>query len=152
MYFETTRDWTFVGIKWERYAKKRGLIHVFLRINKPKNIDINKYDNLIQGNNQKLKLKNGKGYAKVNIINSGIESFKNCYLSPICYGSYYITGKKIKIEKDIERGDNIDLIIELEVEENEINSNKQYISIWRMFTEEGIPFGKIISLFLDNMS
>ena len=126
--------------------------HVFLRINKPKNIDINKYDNLIQGNNQKLKLKNGKGYAKVNIINSGIESFKNCYLSPICYGSYYITGKKIKIEKDIERGDNIDLIIELEVEENEINSNKQYISIWRMFTEEGIPFGKIISLFLDNMS
>ena len=123
--------------------------HIFLRINKPINVDINKYDNLIQGNIQNLKIKNGKSYAKISIFNSGIESLKNCYLMPICYGYPYILGNKITVKKDVERGEMVDLVIELEIPDNPNKIKKQFASIWRMFTKEGIPFGKVISFFIN---
>ena len=39
----------------------------------------------------------------VTILNNGENSFKDCYLRPICFGDNYIGGKRIPIDKDIKR-------------------------------------------------
>ena len=93
--------------------------HVFLRIYEPIDLDINKYNNLIEGNNQILELKNGVALVKISVINTGVNSLKDCFIRPICFGNPYIGGKKIKIDKDIVRNEKIDLIIKIE-------SNKEY--------------------------
>ena len=127
--------------------------HVFLRIYEPIDLDINKYDNLIEGNNQILELINGVALVKISVINTGVNSLKDCFIRPICFGNPYIGGKKITIDKDIERNEKIDLIIKIEnnKEYNQDVESKQFISTWRMFTKEGIPFGNVISFCINKI-
>ena len=127
--------------------------HVFLRIYEPIDLDINKYDNLIEGNNQILELINGVALVKISVINTGVNSLKDCFIRPICFGNPYIGGKKITIYKDIERNEKIDLIIKIEnnKEYNQDVESKQFISTWRMFTKEGIPFGNVISFCINKI-
>ena len=128
--------------------------HLFLKLNKPINIDINKYDNMIKGNNQNLKVENERAIANITIINTGEESLKDCFLSQISFGRKILNGKKIKIEKDIETNETINCQIDLDVSEKKSleGDTKEYISSWRMFTKEGIPFGNIISLFINDLA
>jgi hypothetical protein len=127
--------------------------HVFLRIYEPIDLDINKYDNLIEGNNQILELINGVALVKISVINTGVNSLKDCFIRPICFGNPYIGGKKITIDKDIERNEKIDLIIKIEnnKEYNQDVESKQFISTWRMFTKEGISFGNVISFCINKI-
>jgi hypothetical protein len=127
--------------------------HVFLRIYEPIDLDINKYNNLIEGNNQILELINGVALVKISVINTGVNSLKDCFIRPICFGNPYIGGKKITIDKDIERNEKIDLIIKIEnnKEYNQDVESKQFISTWRMFTKEGIPFGNVISFCINKI-
>ena len=67
---------------------------------------------------------------------------RNCYFRPIGFGQNYIGGKKITINENIERTEEIEIKIEL----NEILKPGEYFSNWRMFTENGIPFGKVFYL------
>ena len=121
--------------------------HIFIRIYEPIDLDSNKYDNIIEGNNQILELHNDVALAKITVINTGVESLKDCFISPICFGNPYLGGKRIKIDQDILRNGKIDLIIQIESnkEYNERLESRHFISTWRMFTKEGIPFGNVIS-------
>ena len=134
-------------LKYNKYIR-HDANHIFLRINNPIDIDIKKFDNLIEGNNQNLfiNLKRCKKnyFTTVTILNNGENSFKDCYLRPICFGDNYIGGKRIPIDKDIKRTEEIEIIIRFE----KIKKANQYFSKWRMFTEDGIPFGKVISFII----
>ena len=120
--------------------------HIFIRINNPININIKKYNNIIKRNNQNLIVYLNKKEKKlnipINIINNGENSLRNCYFRPIGFGQNYIGGKKITINENIERTEEIEIKIEL----NEILKPGEYFSNWRMFTENGIPFGKVFYL------
>lgn len=141
-------------------AFNHNINHVFLRIKKPIDLDINKYDNIIKGTHQNLKIKKGeKIIGKITLINSGEENLKNCFLSPICFEECYLTGPKIIIDDDLERNGSIDLEIEIndpikknsKDNENNQNKNRQYISCWRMFTKEGIPFGNVVYFYIEDL-
>ena len=122
--------------------------HIFIRINRPIDINIKKYDNIIKRNNQNLivdlKNKEKKLIIPIDIINNGEESLKNCYFRPVGFGENYIDGKKITINENIKRTEEIEVKIEL----NKIKKPGEYFSNWRMFTQEGIPFGKVFYLVI----
>ncbi len=69
---------------------------------------------------------------------------KNCYFRPVGFGENYIDGKKITINENIKRTEEIEVKIEL----NKIKKPGEYFSNWRMFTQEGIPFGKVFYLVI----
>ena len=77
--------------------------HIFIRINRPIDINIKKYDNIIKRNNQNLivdlKNKEKKLIIPIDIINNGEESLKNCYFRPVGFGENYIDGKKLLLMK-----------------------------------------------------
>ena len=120
--------------------------HIFIRINKPIDINIKKYDNIIKRNNQNLIVdlnnKENNLIIPITIINNGEKSFKNCYFRPIGFGQNYIDGKKFTIKDNIQRTEEIEIKIQLK----EILKPGEYNSNWRMFTEKGIPFGKVLYL------
>ena len=120
--------------------------HIFIRINDPININIKKYDNIIKRNNQNLIVdlnnKENNLIIPITIINNGEKSFKNCYFRPIGFGQNYIDGKKFTIKDNIQRTEEIEIKIQLK----EILKPGEYNSNWRMFTEKGIPFGKVLYL------
>ena len=141
-------------------AFNHNINHVFLRIKKPIDLDINKYDNIIKGTHQNLKIKKGqKIIGKITLINSGEKNLKDCFLSPICFEECYLTGPKIIIDDDLERNCSTDLEIEIndpikknsKDNENNQNKNRQYISCWRMFTKEGIPFGNVVYFYIEDL-
>ena len=137
---------------------EHNLNHIFIKINKPINIDINKYDTVIKGKNQNLTIKNNQAIANITIFNTGEESLKDCFLSPIVFGGRTLYGPKIKIKEDVKKNHKIDttIIIDANLEnlnkEQTIGDTKEYITCWRMFTKEGIPFGDIISLYISGLS
>ena len=69
---------------------------------------------------------------------------KNCYFRTVGYGENNIDGKKITINENIKRTEEIEVKIEL----NKIKKPGEYFSNWRMFTKEGIPFGKLFNLVI----
>jgi hypothetical protein len=120
--------------------------HLFIQIKNPINIDNYKFNNLIQKKRQVINIYEtpNEGKFKVNFIihNIGENSFKNCFLYPICYGENYVYGNIVKIENDVFRGENISIDIEFD----NIKEQGTYYSKWRMFNQFGIPFGEIIYL------
>ena len=120
--------------------------HLFIQIAHPINIDNYTFNNLIQKKRQVINIYKipNEEKIKVNFIihNIGENSFKNCFLYPICYGENFLFGNIVKIENDVSKGENISVDIEFDMK---INSGTYY-SKWRMFTELGIPFGEIIYL------
>ncbi len=133
---------------------EHNLNHIFLKLNKPINVDINKYDNIIKGKNQNLTVKNNEAIANITIFNTGEESLKDCFLSQIIFGRKVLTGKKIKIEEDVNQNEKIDCSIVMDVNKETVKEGdtKEYISEWRMFTKEGLPFGEIISLYINDLT
>ncbi len=133
---------------------EHNLNHIFIKINKPINIDINKYDTVIKGKNQNLTIKNNQAIANITIFNTGEESLKDCFLSQIIFGRKVLTGKKIKIEEDVNQNEKIDCSIVMDVNKETVKEGdtKEYISEWRMFTKEGLPFGEIISLYINDLT
>ena len=133
---------------------EHNLNHIFLKLNKPINVDINKYDNIIKGKNQNLTVKNNEAIANITIFNTGEESLKDCFLSQIIFGRKVLTGKKIKIEEDVYQNEKIDCSIVMDVNKETVKEGdtKEYISEWRMFTKEGLPFGEIISLYINDLT
>ncbi len=69
---------------------------------------------------------------------------KNCYFRSIGFCQNYIGRKKITINENIERTEEIQIKIEL----NEILKSGEYFSNWRMFTEDDTPFGKVYHLII----
>jgi len=107
------------------------------------------YQNIIKDNEQILtfnlnELNNNEIKLDVTICNNGLKPFSKCFFSPISFGNNALFGKKITIENDdnIQPGEKKNLVITL----NNINKEGNYYSKWRMFTPEGLPFGKVLYL------
>ena len=119
--------------------------HLFLKITKPINAYINgEYSCMFPKNNLLLnfmilpKLKN-LYKLKLKIINTGTkEDWNDFILCPIGYGKDFIGGNKLVINQTVPKATCIDVEIEIFAERK-----GTYITKWRMFTKEGIPFGDV---------
>lgn len=119
--------------------------HLFLKITKPINAYINgEYSCMFPENNLLLnfmilpKLKN-LYKLKLKIINTGTkEDWNDFILCPIGYGKDFIGGNKLVIHHTVPKATCIDVEIEIFAERK-----GTYVTKWRMFTKEGIPFGDV---------
>jgi len=108
------------------------------------------YQNIIKENEQILtinlnEIKDKKINLDVTVCNNGFKSFSKCFFSPISFGNNALNGKRILIEEkseEINPGQKTTFTICLE----NIKSEGNYYSKWRMFTPEGFPFGKVLYL------
>ena len=108
------------------------------------------YQNIIKDNEQILtvnlsEVQNEKINLDVTICNNGLKPFSKCFFSPISFGNNALFGKKINFKEDddnINPGDKKNIMITL----NNIKKEGNYYSKWRMFTPEGLPFGKVLYL------
>lgn len=108
------------------------------------------YQNIIKDNEQILtfnlsEIENNKIKLDVTICNNGLKPFSKCFFSPISFGYNALYGKKIMInenDENIKPGEKKNLEITL----NNIKKEGNYYSKWRMFTPEGLPFGKVLYL------
>jgi hypothetical protein len=108
------------------------------------------YQNIIKDNEQILtvnlsEVQNERINLDVTICNNGLKPFSKCFFSPISFGNNALFGKKINFKEDddnINPGDKKNIMITL----NNIKKEGNYYSKWRMFTPEGLPFGKVLYL------
>ena len=109
------------------------------------------YQNIIKDNEQILTLnlsemENDKIKLDVTICNNGLKPFSKCFFSPISFGNNALYGEKIMFNENddnINPGEKKNLVITL----NNIKKKEgNYYSKWRMFTPEGLPFGKVLYL------
>ena len=74
------------------------------------------------------------------MINDGIYSWIKSFLLPIAYGEKYVWGKKVEIPNTAPN-DQVSVKLKFDVEPNK---KGRFTSKWRLFKENGIPFGKIL--------
>ena len=111
------------------------------------------YQNIIKDNEQILtfnlnEIENNQIKLDVTICNNGLKPFSKCFFSPISFGNNALYGKKIMInenDENVKPGDKKNLEITLN-NLNNIKKEGNYYSKWRMFTPEGLPFGKVLYL------
>jgi hypothetical protein len=125
--------------------------HVLIQYNlNVSNEDYYLYQNIIKENEQILtinlnEIKEGKINLDVTVCNNGLKSFSKCFFSPISFGNNALFGKRLLIEEkseEITSGQKTTFKITLD----NIKSEGNYYSKWRMFTPEGLPFGKVLYL------
>lgn len=117
--------------------------HLFLKITNPIDISNNiEYSCMFPNNNLLLnftiipKLKN-LYKLKIKIKNTGTnDDWNGCILCPIGYGKDFLNGNKVVIKQNVSKY--IEKDIEIFAEKKGI-----YVTKWRMFTKEGIPFGDV---------
>ena len=123
--------------------------HAFVKINKPAKIDIKNYKNLFRPN--KILLNNSKDKFDINfeILNKGKNNLKGCYISSIKANKKYLKCIKKVIDEDIKSDEKkrakLTIVFD-EDEDDEDSSQDVYEGYYRLFTEEGIPFGDILYL------
>ena len=108
------------------------------------------YQNIIKDNEQILtvnlgEVQNERINLDVTICNNGLKSFSKCFFSPISFGNNALFGKKITFKEEddnVNPGEKKNIMITL----NNIKKEGNYYSKWRMFTPEGLPFGKVLYL------
>lgn len=77
---------------------------------------------------------------EVKMINDGIYSWIKSFLLPIAYGEKYVWGKKVEIPSTAPNGQvSVKLMFDVEP-----NKKGRFTSKWRLFKENGIPFGKVL--------
>ena len=123
--------------------------HAFIKLNKPSQIDIKNYKNLFRPN--KILLNNSKETFEINfeLLNKGKNNLKGCYISSIKASKDYLKCVKKVIDEDIrsEEKKRITLTIKFnEDEDDDEDSQDVYEGYYRLFTEEGIPFGDVLYL------
>ena len=124
--------------------------HGFVKISKPAQIDIKNYKYLFRPN--KILLNNSKESFDINfeILNKGKNNLKGCYISSIKASKDYLKCVKKVITEDIKTDEKkrikLSIIFEEDDDEDEDSPQDVYEGYYRLFTEEGIPFGDILYL------
>lgn len=121
--------------------------HIFIKVNKPISTDSHKYNSIFSPNKILLKKPYEPFEVDIEVINNGVESLAGCFLSPIRFGKNYLGCLKATITDDCDNGDKVALnpLFKFE-DENDSQPKDEYEGYFRLFTEEGIPFGDIIYL------
>ena len=121
--------------------------HIFIKVNKPISTDSHKYNSIFSPNKILLKKPYEPFEVDIEVINNGVESLAGCFLSPIRFGKNYLGCLKATITEDCDNGDKVDLnpLFKFE-DENDSQPKDEYEGYFRLFTEDGIPFGDIIYL------
>ena len=121
--------------------------HSFVQINKPVKNNIQNYNNLFRPN--KILLSNNKEPFNITfeIYNKGNNTLKGCYFSAIKTSKDHLKCKKEIIKDDIrkEQKKRMDLTIDFN-DYDEDDTLDVYEGYFRLFTDEGIPFGDILYL------
>ena len=121
--------------------------HAFVKISKPAKIDIKNYKNLFRPNKIFLNNSNKEPFETIfEILNKGEKNLKGCYISSIKASHDYLSCVKKVITEDIKKEEKkrIKLMIKFQEDEDEESSQDVYEGYYRLFTEEGIPFGDIL--------
>ena len=121
--------------------------HIFIKVNKPISTDSHKYNSIFSPNKLLLKKPYEPFEVDIEVINNGVESLAGCFLSPIRFGKNYLGCLKATITDDCDNGDKVTLnpLFKFE-DENDSKPKDEYEGYFRLFTEDGIPFGDIIYL------
>ena len=117
--------------------------HVLIQINSPIDVDIIKYNNIIANNNKEEKKDSKDFFYTFTCLNNGSIEWKNCYILPVRYGDEYLTCEPLKINKVINQLYSYEISLKISVPDT---NKKTYEGYFRMFTEEGLPFGQVITI------
>lgn len=119
--------------------------HIFIRLNKPILLETMKFSSIFSPNKMLLKKTHEPFDITLDVLNNGEEDLKGCFISPIRFGKNYLGCVKITITEDCKRGKKNSLEAFVKFEDNdEANVNSLYEGYFRLFTQEGIPFGDIL--------
>ncbi len=80
--------------------------------------------------------------------NKGIKNLKGCYFLSIKTSSKYLTCKKEVIKDDIKKDEKKRMNLTIFFKEDDDENQDLYEGYFRLFTEEGIPFGDVLYLQL----
>ena len=122
--------------------------HVFIKLNKPiqhSKFQPHKYNSIFSPNKYYLQKTHEPFEMEIKAINNGQESLQGCFLSPIRFGKQYLGCLKTTITDNCDIGEEFTLnpLIKFEDGDN-IRPKDEYEGYFRLFSEEGIPFGDII--------
>ena len=125
--------------------------HSLIQINKAlkdENVDnLSKYNNIIGNNNQEFKNVPESFQLEVSIINNGENNLKDCYILPVRFGKEYLSCNPKVIQEDTQRNMIVKIILIIRVP----HVNKGYFEgYFRMFTPNGLPFGKVLCVTVLN--
>ena len=123
--------------------------HAFVQIKKPVKNDIKNYNNLFRPN--KIFMSNSKEPFEITfeLNNKGNNNLKGCYFLSIKTSSKYLTCKKEVIKYDIKKDEKKRMNLTIFFKEDDDDDNQDlYEGYFRLFTDEGIPFGDILYLQL----
>ena len=121
--------------------------HTMIKINKPIFDDINKFNNVFEPKEFYFKNKHESFQIKVDVVNIGENNLQCCFILPIRYKKSNLGCLKKTITDELKSGNkkSVSLMIKLNENDNmDYESKKIYEGYYRMFTEDGIPFGDII--------
>ena len=119
--------------------------HVFIKSNRPISTDSYKYNSIFSPNKIYLQKSYEPFEIEIKVINNGKESLQGCFLSPIRFGKNYLGCLKTTITDICEIGEQFTLNPLIKFED--INNNEpkdEYEGYFRLFSEEGLPFGDIL--------
>ena len=126
--------------------------HIFIRLNTPVIEDIQKFNSILSPNKMLLKKAYEPFEMEITVINNGEEILQGCFLSPIRFGKKYLGCIKTTITDECQKGKKTNLNVFIKFEDMDDEPKDLYEGYFRLFTEEGIPFGDIlyIQVEIDN--
>ena len=109
-----------------------------------------KYNNIINPNIQIFQNIKSSFNIKFNLINTGENDLKDCFINYIRFDDNNLICNKYIIKEDFKRNSTEE--IELKIKFNDISDNYffDYEGHFRMFNKFGIPFGNILIVKLHN--
>ena len=121
--------------------------HTLVQINKTPKDDLSKYNNIIGNNNQEFQNVPSSFSIEFSVVNSGDADLEKCYILPVRYGDKYLTCSPKIIEGSAQRN----FIVKISLLARLPHSNKGcFEGYFRMFTPNGLPFGDVLFVKVQN--
>lgn len=121
--------------------------HTLIQINKSKTDDLSNYNNIIGNNNQEFQNVPSSFSIEFSVVNSGEANLENCYVLPVRYGDKYLTCSPKIVEGNAQRN----FIVKINLLARVPHNNKGYFEgYFRMFTPNGLPFGDVLFVKVQN--
>lgn len=117
--------------------------HILIRITDAIEDDNEPYSSDFMENDPRRLVKYSKDSEKVfevKIINDGRVPWEKVFILPIAYGEQYVWGKKV-IVPNTEPNKQVSVKLTFDIQPNK---KGRFTSKWRMFKQNGLPFGKVL--------
>ena len=137
-------NFNLCGYCKEKVQASHNKDHIFIRLNSPIFLEIQKFSSIFCPNKMMLKKAHEPFEVQIEIMNNGEEDLLGCFISPIRFGKNYLGCVKATIVDNCERGNKNSLQVLMDFEDVDNNPRDLYEGYFRLFTQEGIPFGDIL--------